>query len=417
MGARGRLHRESLRLFRQIAFFKHRLNSTVQGYRFMIEQLSLTTLPPEAEALRPAVRAFLDRELARMPADIRARSWMGFDVDFSRALAAKGWVGLTLPAEYGGGEQNSYVRFVVAEELLAAGAPVSAHWIADRQSGPLILKYGTDAQRSFYLPKICRAEAFFCIGMSEPNSGSDLASVATRAVRNEEGWLLSGQKIWTTNAYRSHYMITLARTSGSHGDRHKGLSQLIVDLSLPGITVRPIRDLTGDEHFCEVFFDDVQLPKDALIGAEGAGWEQVTAELAFERSGPERIYSSMVLLDEWIGFLRCNDNAGENSKVLLGKLLAQLCVLRALTISVTRKLAEGGSPIIEAALVKDLGTEFEQLLPVLVADALVATPSSAIPPLLRRTLAYISQMSPSFSLRGGTREILRGMIARGLGLR
>lgn len=382
----------------------------------MIEQLSLTSLPAEAEALRPAVRTFLDRELARLPADIRARSWMGFDAEFSRSLAAQGWVGLTLPEEYGGGGQTPYARFVIAEELLAAGAPVSAHWIADRQSGPLILKYGTDAQRSFYLPRICRAEAFFCIGMSEPNSGSDLASVTTRATRNDKGWLLNGQKIWTTNAYRSHYMIALARTSGNPGDRHKGLSQLIVDLSLPGITVRPIRDLTGDEHFCEVFFDQVQLAEDALIGAEGAGWEQVTAELAFERSGPERIYSSLVLLDEWIGFLRAG-NSSATTNTLLGKLVSQLTVYRAMTQSVTRKLVEGGSPAVEAALVKDLGTEFEQMLPVLVADALVATPSANIPPLLRKTLAYISQISPSFSLRGGTREILRGMIARGLGLR
>ena len=382
----------------------------------MIEQLSLDSLPAEAEALRPAVRSFLDSALARLPADARARSWMSFDAEFSRSLAAQGWVGLTLPKEYGGGGLTPYARFVIAEELLAAGAPVSAHWIADRQSGPLILKYGTDAQRAFYLPRICRAEAFFCIGMSEPNSGSDLASVATKATRNDGGWLLSGQKIWTTNAYRSHYMIALARTSGNPDDRHKGLSQLIVDLSLPGITVRPIRDLTGDEHFCEVFFDRVQLPEDALIGAEGAGWEQVTAELAFERSGPERIYSSLVLLDEWIGFLRAG-NCNAAATALLGKLVSQLTVYRAMTQSVTRKLAEGGSPVIEAALVKDLGTEFEQMLPVLVADALAATPAADIPLLLRKTLAYISQISPSFSLRGGTREILRGMIARGLGLR
>jgi alkylation response protein AidB-like acyl-CoA dehydrogenase len=382
----------------------------------MIEQLSLTSLPAEAETLRPTVRTFLDRELARLPADVRARSWMGFDAEFSRALAAQGWVGLTLPREYGGGGQTPYARFVIAEELLAAGAPVSAHWIADRQSGPLILKYGTDAQRSFYLPRICRAEAFFCIGMSEPNSGSDLASVATRAMRNDSGWLLNGQKIWTTNAYRSHYMIALARTSGEPGDRHRGLSQLIVDLSLPGITIRPIRDLTGDEHFCEVFFDQVQLPEDALIGAEGAGWEQVTAELAFERSGPERIYSSLVLLDEWIGFLRTASSSATTA-ALLGRLVSQLAVYRAMTQSVTRKLAEGGSPAVEAALVKDLGTEFEQMLPVLIADALAALPGADLPPLLRKTLAYVSQISPSFSLRGGTREILRGMIARGLGLR
>src|SRR5690606_28048153 len=132
----------------------------------------------------------------------------------------------------------------------------------------------------------CSAEAFFCIGMSEPNAGSDLASVGSRAVRREGGWRLNGRKIWTTHAHEAHYMIALVRTSGEAGDRQQGLSQVIVDLSLPGVTVRPIRDLTGDSHFSEVFFDDVLLADDALIGQEGDGWKQVNAELAFERSGP-----------------------------------------------------------------------------------------------------------------------------------
>jgi len=383
----------------------------------MIESLSLTAIPAAAESIRGELRAFIQNEIAALAPATRARSWMGFDADFSRKLAQRGWVGLTLPQQYGGAGLDAFSRFVVAEELLNAGAPVSAHWIADRQSGPLILKYGSEAQRRFYLPRICRGEAFFCIGMSEPNSGSDLASVASRAQRNPHGWLLNGRKIWTTNAYRSHYMIALVRTSGASGDRHQGLSQIIVDLSLPGVTVRPIRDLTGDEHFCEVFFDDVQLGEDALIGAEGAGWEQVTAELAFERSGPERIYSSAVLLDEWIEYLRARGDADNATLALLGRLVGQLGVLRALVLSVCEKLARGGSPVVEAALVKDLGTEFEQQLPVLVADALAAFPERPVPPPLLKTLAYITQMSPSFSLRGGTREILRGMIARGLGLR
>ncbi len=137
----------------------------------MIEALSLSEIPASAEALRPAVRAFLDNALRGQPIDRLARSWMGFDAEFSRALAARGWVGLTLPREYGGGGQDAFHRFVLAEELLCRGAPVSAHWIADRQSGPLILKYGTDAQKAFFLPKICAADIFFCIGMSEPQSG------------------------------------------------------------------------------------------------------------------------------------------------------------------------------------------------------------------------------------------------------
>ncbi len=382
----------------------------------MIGTLSLTAIPAKDEALRAPVRAFLDEAQADVPPEVRIRSWMGFDADFSRALAERSWIGLTLPPEYGGGGRSAFARFVVAEELLAAGAPVSAHWIADRQSGPLIVKYGTDAQKEFYLPRICRAEAFFCIGMSEPNAGSDLASVRTRAVRTATGWLLNGSKLWTTNAHRSHFMIALVRTSGTPDDRHKGLSQVIVDLSLPGVTARPIRDIAGDAHFSEVVFDDVELAEDALIGEEGAGWAQVTAELALERSGPERLYSSMVLLDTWLSFLRSRGEGDSRSTALLGKLVANLSVLRAMSLAVAEQLSRGQSPAVEAALVKDLGTAFEQVLPTAIADALGANPNQAVPDSLLRALAYVTQVAPSFSLRGGTREILRGMIARGLEL-
>ena len=383
----------------------------------MIEPLDLTGLPPAAETLRGAVRAFMDRHLLDMPAHQRARSWMGFDAAFSRSMAQEGWVGLTLPVQYGGAGADAFARFVLVEELLARGAPVSAHWIADRQSGPLILKYGTDAQKNWYLPRICRAEAFFCIGMSEPQAGSDLAGITTRAVRTDTGWRLSGQKLWTTNAQHSQYMIALVRTSGTPEDRQRGLSQLIIDLSLPGIVIRPIQDLTGDRHFNEVFFEDVALSADALIGVEGAGWEQVTSELAFERSGPERIYSSMVLLETWLQWLREAGAASGDAAALAGKLVGQLATLRAMSVAVTARLVQGDSPVVEAALVKDLGTEFEQWLPLAIADMIGADPARIAPEPLLRTLAYLVQISPSFSLRGGTREILRGMIARGLGLR
>src|SRR5690606_19953868 len=190
---------------------------------------------------------------------------------------------------------GSFARYVVSEELLAAGAPVSAHWIADRQSAPLLLHYGTPAQQERYIPGIVRGEIYFCIGMSEPNSGSDLASIGSRAAREGDVWVLNGRKIWTTNAHRSHYMIALVRTQGRGDDRHGGMSQFIIDLKAPGVTVRPIRDLSGGEHFNEVFFDDVVLGSDALVGTDGNGWTQVMAELAFERSGPERFLSSMTL--------------------------------------------------------------------------------------------------------------------------
>lgn len=382
----------------------------------LLEAFRLAQLPEEAQAFRKEVREFLAANLEPAAPAVRARTWMGFDAAFSRRLAARGWVGITLPSQYGGAGLDAFRRFVLVEEMLAAGAPVAAHWIADRQSGPLINKFGTEAQKDFYLPRICRGEAFFCIGMSEPNSGSDLASVRTRATRVEGGWRLTGRKIWTTNAHRSHYMIALVRTSGAPEDRQGGLSQLIVDLSLPGIDIRPIVDLTGDAHFSEVTFDDVFLKDDALIGDEGSGWMQVNAELAFERSGPERLYSSVVLLDTWMASLRKTGFSASDA-ALLGGFTTQLATLRSLSVAVTTKLARGESPVVEAALVKDIGTEFEQAIPAAIEAAVAADPTRAIDADLHRTLAYLSQISPTFSLRGGTREILRGMIARGLGLR
>lgn len=383
----------------------------------VLDSLALTRIPAEDEALRAEVRSFLAQAISGLPPHVRARSWGGYSAELSRQLGQKGWIGVTLPREYGGGGRSAFTRYVLVEEYLACGAPVGSHWIADRQSGPLILKYGTEAQKRFYLPRICRGEAFFCIGMSEPGAGSDLASVKTRAAPNGKGFVLNGQKIWTTNAHHCHYMIALVRTSGEAGDRHKGLSQVIVDLSLPGVTVRPITDLSGDSHFCEVFFDNVQLPPDALIGQEGQGWEQVTAELAFERSGPERLFSSIVLFDEWLAWLRATGERSEGALRLAGRVFTELAPLRAMSVAVQDKLVRGESPIVEAALVKELGTTLEQSIPAAIADDLFAREASEVPLELLRTLNYVTEVAPSYSLRGGTRDILRGMIARGLGLR
>lgn len=379
--------------------------------------LPLAGIPPEDEALRAEVRAFLKEALRDVPTDVRARTWLGYDLEFSRKLAKAGWVGLTLPPQYGGGGRSNYARFVLSEELLAAGAPVAAHWIADRQTAPLILRFGSQAQREFFLPKIIRAEVVFCIGMSEPDTGSDLAGVRTRATRTTTGWRLNGRKIWTTNAHRAQYMCALVRTSGSPEDRHKGLSQIIVDMSLPGISVRPIRDIAGDTHFNEVLFEDVDLPADALVGEEGAGWQQVTAELSLERSGPERVYSSLLLADEWLSGMRAAGINHPAANAVAGRVVGRLAVLRAMSLAVAAKLDRNERPDLEAAFVKDLGTDFEQALPEWIHEALQAVPLAAPSSVLRRTLAYLTQISPTFSLRGGTRQIMRGIIARGLGLR
>ncbi|KUR73272.1 acyl-CoA dehydrogenase family protein [Novosphingobium sp. FSW06-99] len=381
----------------------------------MFDGLTLARLPDADEALRATVRDLVARHVAGIPADRRARSWQGFDPAFSRALGQAGLLGLTLPRAYGGQDRGPFARFVVVEELLTAGAPVAAHWIADRQSAPLICAYGTEAQRQLHVPRICRGESLFCIGMSEPGSGSDLASVRTRAERTATGWLVNGQKLWTSNAMHSDYMIALVRTSGTAADRQAGLSQLIIDLKAPGVTIRPIVDLTGDAHFAEVFFDNVALGEDALIGAEGEGWKQVGAELAFERSGPERIYSSVVLLDAWIAHLQA---AGRTDcAALVGRLTAELATLRAMSIACTARLAVGESPVVEASIIKDRGTGFEQELPLAIGDDLAAHPDEPVGAELYRTLLYVTHVAPSFSLRGGTREILRGIIARGMGLR
>ena len=164
-----------------------------------LDSLSFFLIPPQDEALRAPVRDFLREATAKLPAHVRARSWMGFDADFSRELGKRGWLGLTLPKEYGGGGRNAYARYVVVEEFLNWGAPVAAHWIGERQSAPLVLKYGSEAQKQKYIASICRGEMYFCIGMSEPNAGSDLASVRTRATPNDKGWVLVVQIFWPSS--------------------------------------------------------------------------------------------------------------------------------------------------------------------------------------------------------------------------
>jgi hypothetical protein len=383
----------------------------------MLKPLMITAIEPCDEALRAPIRTFLSEHLVNLAAPQRARSWLGFDADFSRALGAKGWIGLTLPPQYGGGGRSHFARFVLVEELLISGAPVAAHWIAERQSAPMILRYGTEDQRRRIVPAICRGELTFCAGLSEADSGSDLASIRSRARRTDHGWRLDGTKIWTTNGHRADYMIGLFRTSGTPQDRSVGLSQFLIDMRTAGISARPIKDLAGDDHFSEIHFENVELPPDALLGTEGAGWEQVNVELAFERSGPERIYSSMVLTNEWMSFLRRRGSLCVKDKELVGRLVARLATLRNLSLAVTGRLMDAESPVIEACIVKELGTTFEQSIPALIADHLAGEPAGTIPSTLSATLEYVAGMSPSFSLRGGTREILRGIIARGLGLR
>ena len=367
-------------------------------------------LPPEAESLRKEVRRFLAEILD--PDDLPNSDFnAGESAEFSRKLADKGWVGMTWPSDYGGGGKSFLERYVVTEELLAAGAPVGCHWIADRQSGPLLLKFGSEEQRRRFLPKIVKGEYFFSIGMSEPDTGSDLASIRTSAVKTDGGWLLNGSKIWTSYAHTNHFMITLVRTEPPSKNRHAGMSQFIVDLNDENVRVTGIKNLAGDEDFNQVFFDDVFIPDDMVVGEPGNGWEQVISELGYERSGPERFLSAFRVLVE---FAREIQQAPTPEQLaLLGRLAAHLVTLRRMSISVAGMLESGKLPITEAALIKDLGNSYERLLPEVVRLAGVERPAQRFVDTLNQCILH----APSFTLRGGTREILKGVIARGLGLR
>ncbi|QIE55036.1 acyl-CoA dehydrogenase [Pikeienuella piscinae] len=380
---------------------------------------ALSFSPPETGSIQPElraeVRAFLHRTLGPdYGPGLKARSWNGHDPAFSRALGKRGWLGMTWPAEYGGHDRSALERYVVVEELLAHGAPVAAHWIADRQSAPLILRYGTEAQRREVLPRIAAGECYFCIGMSEAGSGSDLAAAKTRARPVAGGFRVTGAKLWTTYAHAAHYMILFCRT-GAAEDRHGGASQLLVDMATPGITVSPVLDIAGEHHFNEVTLDDVFIPEDALIGELGQGWEQVMSELAFERSGPDRFLSTIALLTELIRALEPDPDAAQRRAI--GRLTAHLMVLRRMSRSVAGMLARGENPMLQATVVKDLGTSFEQEIPEIARSLIAAEAEPGAGDAFAQVLARTIMTAPSVSLRGGTREILRGIIARGLGLR
>lgn len=384
----------------------------------------ISTVPGTSEAtsgidrLRGEIRAFLRSEIDKGSFTPAPDNWMsGFDPTFSAELGRRGWLGMTMPERYGGQGRSLLERFVVTEELLAHGAPVAAHWIADRQMAPGILANGTEEQKRRYLPGIAAGELFFAIGMSEPDAGSDLAAVRTRAVADADGsWTISGTKVWTTGAHVAHAMVLLARTDGSPGDRHTGLSQFLVDLDHPDIEVRPLRSIDGGRHFNEVVFHDARVSADALLGRRGAGWAQVMSELAYERSGPERYLSTMPLLRAWAENLR-HAGATPRQRTVLGELTAQAWALRRMSLAVTAELTAGRRPDVLAAIVKDLGSTFEgDVVEAIRACADVQPRRDGGDPFARLLAAAVLHI-PAFTLRGGTNEILRGIVARGMGLR
>lgn len=375
-------------------------------------------LPAECEALRAEVRAFLAEEVASGTFDPhRPGHGDSHNRAFSRRIGAKGWIGMTWPKKYGGHERSFLERYVVTEEFRVANAPVRLHFVADRQSGPILLKYAPEHVKMDILPRICRGELCFVIGMSEPGSGSDLFAVKTKATKADGGWRINGSKIWTSNAHIADYMLGLFRTSApSKENRRHGLTQFLVDMKAPGITVNPIIQMTGQHDFNEVVFDDAFVPDDYVMGEIDSAWKQATSELAYERSGPERFLETFYVLLELIRAL--GPELDVRSAEGLGRLVAQLHTLRRMSVSVAGMLQAGHEPVVEASIVKDLGTIWEQKLPHRVRELaafleLDATNRTS----LEEQLAFATTVAPKLTIQGGTTEILRGIIARGLGLR
>jgi alkylation response protein AidB-like acyl-CoA dehydrogenase len=374
-------------------------------------------LPAGLGELRSEVRGFLAGERAAGRFVPACDAWLsGWDEPFSRRLAGRGWVGMTIPPQYGGHGRSALERYVVIEELLAAGAPVAAHWVADRQVAPNLLRYGTEELKQRYLPAIAQGSCYFGIGLSEPDAGSDLAAVRTTGTRADGGWTVSGVKIWTSGAHRAQALIALVRTGPAEGrNRHAGLSQLLIELDQPGVTIRPIISMTGEHHFNEVVFGDVFVPDGQVVGAIGAGWAQVTSELAYERSGPERLLSTFPLLDALVGELAARDGDARTEEAL-GRVASRLWACRQMSLAVAGALADGEAPEIAAALVKDVGTQLENEI-IEVARLLTATEPDPDDAGYAGMLAHAVLHAPGFTLRGGASEILRGIVARGLALR
>ena len=372
-------------------------------------------LPPAAVSLRQQVRDFLAAELDAGLWTPQSNCWMQYDAPFSKRCGQAGFIGLTLPSEYGGHGRSALERLAVLEEMLAAGAPVGLHWIADRQSGPQIARHGSEEMRRLVLPRISAGECCIGIGMSEPDAGSDLAAVRSRGIRVDGGWRLTGSKLWTSHAHRAQYIIALVRTEAQQDQqRHAGLTQFLIDMRSPGVTASPITDLTGQQDFNEVLLDNVFIADTCLIGKPGDGWKLVNAELAFERSGPERFLSTFVLLEAAAAQLRDGASVGarEEAAIAIGRLLSHLVTLRYMSGAIAGMLDRGASPDMEAALVKDLGGMFEREIPEVVRRLIdmEGAACSAV-----RTLQDACVLSaPSFTLRGGTREILRGIVAKRL---
>lgn len=373
-------------------------------------------------ALDPALHA-LAEEAATVGAALAARrrhredGWLiGHDRDAARTLADRGWLGMTWPEEFGGGGRTPLERFVVFEALIGAGAPLATSYFADRQIGPTLLQFGTDDQRRRWLPGILAGTSMWCVGMSEPDAGSDVASLRTRAEPDGHGgWRIHGAKVWTSGARHADWCYLIARTDPT-ARPHAGLSEFVVDMASPGIEIRPIVDPTGDDHFCEVRFDDVAVPGDHLIGTPNGSFRQVMRQMEHERGGIDRLVSNHRL------YLDVRPEADRSDPRVRQELAAIESAYRIGRLLVLREVLGQAPPAFSAAA-KTFGTEHEQRVAAFCASVLgpaaTAWPAAGVddPLGLAARVARSVVYAPAYTLMGGTTQILRTILAeRNLGL-
>jgi alkylation response protein AidB-like acyl-CoA dehydrogenase len=357
---------------------------------------------PELEALRAEAEAFAAEVTTGR--DVREDSWIvGYDREVSLELGRRGWLGMTWPKAYGGHERSAIERFVVTEALIAAGVPIAASWFSDRQMGPSILAYGTEEQKRQFLPAMTRGESNWCIGMSEPDNGSDLAHLRTRATRDGDTFVVEGTKVWTSFAATAEWMYLICRTDPD-APAHKGLSELLVDMSSPGITVSPIEDMTQNRHFCQVTLDGVRVPAANLVGTENGSWGQTMRQLEHERGGIDRLVSNRALFLDALARADVDDPVVRQEAA---RLEGEYRIGRLLVVREVLKQAPAGF----SAATKTFGTEYEQR----VADFAVHTLGMEATLWNRwsRALCY----APAYTIMGGTSNVLRTILGdRVLGL-
>lgn len=359
-------------------------------------------LTPELEELRERARAVAAWGVGEFGS--HGDSWInGFSKPFAKRMSEEGWIGMGWPKEHGGHERPAIERVLVAEEMISAGAPIASMWFADRQMGPTLIAYGTPDQQALYLPEMLAGETTWCIGMSEPDAGSDLAALGTFARREGDSFVINGQKIWTSFGELADYCYLICRTS-SQGAPHHGISEIVVPMDTEGVEVRPIQDMTMNRHFCEVYFTDARVPAENLVGIEGDAFRQTMVQLQHERGGIDRLVSNRAI------YLAALESAERDNPVVrqqiarieTGYRLGRLLVYR----EVLRQAPAGFS-----AATKAFCTEHEVRVAEFVGS--VFGPEATLWGEVANGLCY----SPGYTIMGGTSNIMRNILGeRVLGL-